>query len=250
MGYNLKPVSGYKFVGSDFTLVGGGEKSTIGDLLTNCDLTGELGTGWQPLADSVVQLNENGTFVRRLVYLPGYLASELGAQDGWYDLAAVGDEDYSTCLNSAVKITFGLGLQVSADEGAEIRFSGEVKKAPTTTDVEGYMIIANCAPKALKIGDLLTNCDLTGELGTGWQALADSVVLLNENGTFVRRLVFLPGYIAEDLNASAGWYDLADVGNEDYSHCWNEEIEWQPGEGFQVSADAGATITIKSAFAE
>ncbi len=146
-------------------------------------------------------------------------------------------------------LTFGKGIQVSADEGAEVTFCGQVKNAPTVTDVEGYMIIANCAPKTLKLGDLQTNCDLTGEIGTGWQALADSVVLLNENGTFVRKLVFLPGYIASEFSAEEGWYDNDAAAVEDFTSCWNDLVSWEPGEGFQVSADAGATITIKSALA-
>ena len=251
VGYDTKPVSGYKFVGADFTNVGGAEDMKIGDLKTNCDLTGELGTGWQALADSIVQLDEGGNFVRKLVFLPGYIAAEIdGAVEGWYDNDAVAVDDYSTCLNNE-SMTFGLGLQVSADEGAEVQWAGEVKNAPTVTDVEGYMIIANCAPKSLKIGDLLTNCDLTGELGTGWQALADSVVILDEGGNFVRKLVFLPGYIAAEIDGAVeGWYDNEDVAVDDYSHCWNDEIEWASGEGFQVSADAGAAITIKSAFAK
>ena len=253
VGYDFKPVSNYKFVGTEFTKVGGGEEMTIGDLKTNCDMTGETGTGWQAVADSVVQLNENGTFVRRLVFLPGYIAEEIEGKpaEGWYDNEAVAIDDYSTCLNNE-PMTFGIGIQVSTDEGAEVRFAGEVKNAPTVTDVEGYMVIANCSTKALKIGDLLTNCDMTGELGTGWQALADSVVLLNENGTFVRRLVFLPGYIAEEIEGkpAEGWYDNEDVALDDYTDCWNDKVEWKPGEGFQVSTDAGATITIKSSFAE
>ena len=221
---------------------------TLGDLKTNCDLTGELGTGWQALADSVVQLDANGTFVRKLVFLPGYIAKDLGATEGWYDNDAVTDDDYSKCLSDE-PLTFGMGIQVSTDDGAAVTFSGQVKAAPTVTDVEGYMIIANCAPKALKLGDLVTNCDLTGELGTGWQALADSVILLDDNGTFVRKLVFLPGYIASDIGATEGWYDNDDVTDDNYTKDWSDLVSWESGEGFQVSADAGAAITIKSALA-
>ena len=74
-------------------------------------------------------------------------------------------------------------------------------------------------------------------------------MLLDENGTFVRKLVFLPGYIASEIGATQGWYDIDDVGNDDYTKDWSNEISWEPGEGFQVSADAGAAITIKSALA-
>ena len=58
--------------------------------------------------------------------------------------------------------------------------------------------------------------------------------------------------MATEANAQKGWYDNKDVGNEDFSDCWNDRVEWGIGEGFQVSATAGAgaTITIKSALAE
>ena len=211
-------------------------------------MTGELGTGWQALADSIVILDAGGNFVRKLVFLPGYIAKDIGATQGWYDDDDVANDDYTKDW-SDTPLTFGNGLQVSADAGAEVRFSGQVKNAPTVTDVEGYMIIANCAPKTLTLGNLQTNCDMTGELGTGWQALADSIVILDAGGNFVRKLVFLPGYIAKDIGATQGWYDDDDVANDDYTKDWSDEVSWEPGEGFQVSADAGAAITIKSALA-
>ena len=76
--------------------------------------------------------------------------------------------------------------------------------------------------------------------------------MLNENGSFVRKLVYLPQYLATEVSAQKGWYDDNDVGNEDFSKCWNDILEWAIGEGFQVSATAGAgaTVTVKSALAE
>ena len=120
--------------------------------------------------------------------------------------------------------------------------------------VSGYMFVGtdfiNCdGTETATLGDLQTNCDMTGELGTGWQALGDSVILLNENGTFVRKLVFLPAYIASEIGATQGWYDDADVANDNYTTDWSNTVSWASGEGFQVSADAGATITINSALA-
>ena len=248
VGYDNKPVSGYMFVGTDFINCDGTEAATVGDLQTNCDMTGELGTGWQALADSIVILDAGGNFVRKLVFLPAYIASDIGATQGWYDDADVANDDYTTDWSNT-PLTFGLGIQVSADAGAEVRFAGRVKAAPTVTDVEGYMIIANCAPKTLTLANLQTNCDMTGELGTGWQALADSIVILDAGGNFVRKLVFLPAYIASDIGATQGWYDDADVANDDYTTDWSNTVSWASGEGFQVSADAGATITINSALA-
>ena len=57
VGYRQKALSNFQFVGSTFTGVGGSETMTYGDLKTNCDLTGELGTGWQAMLDAVVELN-------------------------------------------------------------------------------------------------------------------------------------------------------------------------------------------------
>ena len=123
-----------------------------------------------------------------------------------------------------------------------------------TKAVSGYKFVGadfiNCdGTEGMTLGDLKTNCDMTGELGTGWQALADSVVILDAGGNFVRKLVFLPGYIATDIGATQGWYDDDDVADGDYTKDWSDEVSWEPGEGFQVSADAGAAITIKSALA-
>ena len=254
VGYRNKELNNFQFVGSTFTAVGGGETMTYGDLKTNCDLTGELGTGWQALGDSVVELDENGSYVRDIVYVPAYIASEYGAEAGWYEMDAVAiDEDYSTPLNNT-PITFGLGIQTAtAGAGdAAITFAGEVKPTATVTDVNGFMIVANCAEKPLKLDDLVTNCDLTGELGTGWQALGDSVVELDENGSYVRDIVYVPAYIAGEYGAAAGWYEMDAVAiDEDYSTPLGQTITFQPGEAFQVSTAAAgdATITIKSALA-
>ena len=254
VGYRNKELNNFQFVGSTFTAVGGGESMTYGDLKTNCDLTGELGTGWQALGDSVVELDENGSYVRDIVYVPAYIASEYGAEAGWYEMDAVAiDEDYSTPLNNT-PITFGLGIQTAtAGAGdAAITFAGEVKPTATVTDVNGFMIVANCAEKPLKLDDLVTNCDLTGELGTGWQALGDSVVELDENGSYVRDIVYVPAYIAGEYGAEAGWYEMDAVAiDEDYSTPLGQTITFQPGEAFQVSTAAAgdATITIKSALA-
>ena len=254
MGYRSKPLNNFQFVGSTFTGVGGSESMTYGDLKTNCDLTGEVGTGWQAMSDAVVELNANGSFVRNVVYVPAYIAGEYNAEAGWYDVDAVAiDEDYSNPLNDQ-PITFGLGIQTAtAGAGdAAITFAGEVKPTATVTDVNGYMIVANCAEKAIKLDDLITNCDKTGELGTGWQAMSDAVVELNANGSFVRNVVYVPAYIAGEYNAEAGWYDVDAVAiDEDYSTPLGQSIEFAPGEAFQVATAAGgdATVSFKSALA-
>ena len=254
VGYRNKELNNFQFVGSTFTAVGGGESMTYGDLKTNCDLTGELGTGWQPMSDAVVELDAGGSFIRRVVFVPAYIAGEYGAEAGWYEEDAVAiDEDYSTPLD-ATPITFGLGIQAAtAGAGdAAITFAGEVKPTATVTDVNGFMIVANCAEKPLKLDDLVTNCDLTGELGTGWQPMSDAVVELDNGGSFVRRIVFVPAYIAGEYSAAAGWYEEDAVAiDEDYSTPLGQSITFQPGEAFQVAAAAAgdATITIKSALA-
>ena len=254
VGYRQTELGSFQFVGSTFTGVGGSETMTYGDLKTNCDLTGELGTGWLAMSDAVVELNANGSFVRYVVYVPAYIAGEYNAEAGWYEMDAVTiDEDYSTPLNNT-QITFGLGIQTAtAGAGdASITFSGEVKPTATVTDVNGFMIVANCAEKAIKLDELITNCDLTGELGTGWLAMSDAVVELNENGSFVRYVVFVPAYIAGEYNAEAGWYEMDAVTiDEDYSTPLGQAIQFQPGEAFQVSTAAGgdATVSFQSALA-
>ena len=252
VGYRSKPLNNFQFVGSTFTGVGGSETMTYGNLKTNCDLTGEVGDGWQAMSDAVVELNANGSFIRKAVFVPAYIAGEYNAEAGWYDELAAIDEDYSTPLD-ATTITFGLGIQTAtAGAGdAAVTFAGEVKPTATVTDVNGFMIVANCAEKTIKLDQLITNCDLTGELGTGWQAMSDAVVELNENGSFVRKVVFVPAYIAGEYNAEAGWYDELAAIDEDYSSPLGQSIEFAPGEAFQVATAAAgdATVSFKSALA-
>ena len=255
VGYNAGAVEGFTFVGPSFTKVGGTTVFKYSDIIVNCDETGEGdGSGWQPLGDSIVILNENGSFVRKLVYLPEFLAEAFECNKGWYDEKAANNEDFSNCLNNE-ELEFGYSVQVSATvgAGATVQFAGEVKGTPTAIDVENFVAVANCAPKTLKLADIVVNCDETGEGdGMGWQPLADSIVILNENGSYVRKLVYLPNYLASELGVTKGWYDSDAVNEENFSDCWNNKLEWAVGEGFQVSATAGAgaTVTIKSALAE
>ena len=255
VGYNTGAVENFTFVGPSFTKIGGNTTFTYADIIVNCDETGEGdGSGWQPLLDSIVILDENGSFVRKIVYLPQFLATEFGVQKGWYDNDAANEENFSQCLNSET-LEFGYAVQVSATAGANatVQFAGEVKGTPTVIDVENFMGVANCAPKTLSLGDIVVNCDETGEGdGSGWQPLLDSIVLLDENGSFVRKLIYLPQFLATEFGASKGWYDNDAANDEDFSACWNTLLSWGVGEGFQVSATAGAnaTITIKSALAE
>ncbi len=248
VGFNDKGINQYEFVGPSFTKTGGSEAFTYADIDVNCDEDGTGdGSGWQPLADYIVMLDENGTYVRKLIYAPQYIATELSITKGWYDND---DENYETCWNST-PLTFGYGVQVCGTDGAgaKVTFKGEVKNAPTVTDVENYMAIANCSPVTITLADLVVNCDEdgTGD-GTGWQPLADYIVMLDENGTFVRKLIYAPQYIATELSITKGWYDNDD---EDYLTCWNNLVSYAPGEGFQMCATAGmnATVTVKSALA-
>ena len=124
--------------------------------------------------------------------------------------------------------------------------------------VEGFTFVGPSFTKVggvttFKYSDIIVNCDETGEGdGSGWQPLLDSIVILDENGSYVQKLVYLPNYLASELGVTKGWYDSDAVNEEDFSDCWNNKLEWAVGEGFQVSATAGAgaTVTIKSALAE
>ena len=101
VGYNAGAVEGFTFVGPSFTKVGGTTVFKYSDIIVNCDETGEGdGSGWQPLGDSIVILNENGSFVRKLVYLPEFLAEAFECNKGWYDEKAANNEDFSNCLNN------------------------------------------------------------------------------------------------------------------------------------------------------
>ncbi len=255
VGYRQNALNNFQFVGSTFTDVTGAETMTYGDLDTNCDLTGEIGTGWQAMSDAVVELDASGSFVRYVVFVPAYIAGEYSAEAGWYEMDAVAiDEDYSNPLDETT-ITFGLGIQTAtAGAGdAAITFSGSVKKTATVTDVNGFMIVANCAEKQIALDDLITNCDLTGEVGTGWQAMSDAIVELDANGSFVRYVVFVPAYIAGEYSAEAGWYEMDAVAiDEDYSNPLGQSITFAPGQAFQVATAAGgdATVSFQSALAE
>ena len=252
VGYNAGAVEGFTFVGPSFTKVGGVTTFKYSDIIVNCDETGEGdGSGWQPLGDSIVILDSYGSFVKKLVYLPEFLANEFEVSKGWYEENAASDEDFSNCLNDE-ELEFGYGVQVSATvgAGATVQFAGEVKGTPTAIDVENFVAVGNCAPKALKLADIVVNCDETGEGdGSGWQPLGDSIVMLDNYGSFVRKLVYLPEFLANEFEVSKGWYEENAASDEDFSDCWNNKLEWAVGEGFQVSASAGvgATVTIKSA---
>ncbi|MBQ3344865.1 MAG: hypothetical protein IJG84_23445 [Kiritimatiellae bacterium] len=252
VGYRQKELGSFQFVGSTFTGVGGSETMTYGALKTNCDLTGELGTGWIAMADAVVELDAYGSFIRKVVFVPGYVATEFGGEQGWYEENAANDGDLSTPLDNT-PITFGLGIQTATADGgdASVTFAGEVKPTATVTDVEGFMIVANCAEKAVKLDELITNCDLTGEVGDGWIAMADAVVELDSFGSFVRKIVFVPGYVATEFEGEQGWYEENAANDGDLSSPLGQTVTFQPGEAFQVATATGgdATISFKSALA-
>ena len=252
VGFREKPLNNFQFSGTTFVNVDGSETMTYGDLKTNCDLTGEVGNGWQAMSDAIVELDANGSFVRYVVYVPAYIATEFNAEAGWYEMDAVTiNEDYSKPLNNT-PITFGYGIQTAtAGAGdAAVTYSGSVKSVATVTDVNGFMIVANCAEKTIKLDELITNCDLTGEVGNGWQAMSDAIVELDANGSFVRYIVYVPAYIAAEFNAGAGWYEMDAVTiNEDYSTPLGQTIEFEPGAAFQVATAAAGDATISFASA-
>ncbi len=121
-------------------------------------------------------------------------------------------------------------------------------------DIENYEFIGPSFTKtggseAFTYGEIAVNCDETGEAAdTGWQAMTDYIVMLNQNGTYVRKLIYAPQYVAADIGITKGWYDNDD---DQFATCWNNLVTYAPGEGFQMCATAGAnaTVTIKSALA-
>ena len=267
MGYTTKSTENFEFIGPAFAKIGEDQSFTLKDIDVNCAETeAESGTGWQALGDGIIMLNENGTFVRRLVYLPSYLATALAAEtgtptkEGWYDDEKVSEDDYSASWDDE-PLTFGYAVQVCANTGfgAGALWAGQVKDSPTVVDVENFMSVANCSPTTLKLSDLIVNCSETEDgNGTGWQALGDGIIMLNENGTFVRRLVYLPSYLATAIATEtgnpteAGWYDDADVAENNFSTRWDDTVTFAAGGGFQVAVAAGmgATVSVKSALAE
>ena len=242
------------FAGFPLPKVGGGEALTYADLKVNCGETEETSvTGWQALADSIVELDEAGTFSRFVVYASDWLIGDLEVNEtGWYDNDNI-DNDH--CLNTT-PFDFGHAVQIyvtDAELDPQINFAGEVKQAPTVTDLADVMGIANCSPKKIYAEDLIVNCGETEDTsGEGWQALADSIVMLDENGTYVRDIVYASAWLIGDLEVKeVGWYDNDSI---DDDHCYNhsEDLCWEAGQGFQVCVldDLGATITIKSALAK
>ena len=122
MGYNQNAVSQFMFIGTPFQQVGGADNATLIDLKVNCPEDEDTGLGWLPNADAVVQLDANGSFVRKLVYIPTWLAEAVGCTKGWYDEVAFGNEDYSTRYDDLVSWAAGEGFQVCVSgEGATVQ---------------------------------------------------------------------------------------------------------------------------------
>ena len=267
MGYTTKSTENFEFIGPAFAKIGEDQSFTLKDIDVNCSETEDgNGAGWQALSDGIIILDKNGTFVRRLVYLPSYLATAIADETGittkagWYDDEKASEDDYSASWDDE-PLTFGYAVQVNASSGVDAGafWAGQVKDTPTVVDVENFMSVANCSPTTLKLSDLIVNCSETEDgADSGWQGLLDGVIILDKNGTFVRRLVYLPSYLATAIATEtgnpteAGWYDDADVAENDFSTRWDDTVTFAAGGGFQVAVAAGmgATVSIKSALAE
>ena len=250
VGYVNSPKEGYSFAGFCFPQVGGNEALTYGDLKVNCSEDGSASDeGWAMMMDSIVVL-DGGSYVMDIVYVPEWAAEIYGEiAKGWYELDVYEDgADYNS-----EPLPFGQAVEVCIvdDVGAEIAFAGEVKDAPTVTDVAGYMGIANCAPKKIYAEDIIVNCSEDGSASDeGWAMMMDSIVVL-DGGSYVMDIVYVPEWAAEIYGEIAkGWYEL-DVYEDgaDYNHT--EDLCWNAGEGFEICVvdDLGATVTIKSAVA-
>lgn len=161
-------------------------------------------------------------------------------------------EDFVNKLDDVVDMPFGYGVQVSMSKARnqQVLFSGAVKGAPTIFDLSGgFWTIGNCAAKELKLANLITNCDESGETEDGWIELVDAIVELSQTGSFVRKIVYCPEWYAEGETYTKGWYDVNDT--EDFEKELGNDITFAPGSGFQVSISKNRNqkITIKSALA-
>ena len=240
------------FVGTPFQQVGGVDNMTFADLSVNCSEDGSAAdVGWSANSDAVVMLDAYGSFVRKLVYIPQWLATDAGFPvKGWYADTDIENDDFTKPYNST-PIPFGSAFQVSVTgAGAKFTFAGQVKDTATIIDVNGFMGVANCACKPLSIGSLKVNCSEDGTAAdVGWSANSDAVVILDEYGSFVRKLVYIPEWLATDAGfPQKGWYADTDIENDDFTKCYNDQVTWQGGDGFQVSVTgADATIQIDSA---
>lgn len=252
VGYNLKTPTNFKFLGPNFIDCNGTEDITLADFKVNCDETDPDATsGWAANYDTVVLLNAAGNNIRNLVYIPQWLAEiytevlEYSVTKGWYDVNAVG-EDMHTKYDTT-PIDFGMAVQVNISSGypnAGVTFSGSVKTAPTVTDVENFMSLANCSPKDITLADVKVNCDETDPDATsGWAANYDTIVMLDSAGNNIRNLVYIPQWLAEvytevlEYTVVKGWYDVNTVGDDMHTNYNNVSIP--AGEGFQVNASSG-----------
>ena len=248
VGYQNQGVQKYQLVSATFTGVDGKENFKLGDLKTNCDEAGEVSSGWVEVLDAVVELDNQGTYKRKFVYVPEWYADGEEYSKGWYDST---DGDFKELLDEKVDLPFGYGYPVSISgvNGQEIQCSGAVKPGPTIINLSaGYKIIGNCACKELYLKDLVTNCDETGESSAGWVEVLDAVVELDNQGTFSRKFVYVPEWYADGEEYSKGWYDSTDG---DFKEELGSKVKFIGGGAFPVSISGsnGQMITIKSALA-
>lgn len=240
----------FSFVASSFTKVGGGEDFTLADFQVNCNEEDSVSTGWEELTDAIIELDGSGTFKRRIVYVPTWYADGEDYDKGWYDAK---DGEFTNKLDNAVNMPFGYGYQICCSaitRKQEVKYSGEVKNAPTFIDLtSGFFTIANCRPTELKLDELIVNCNEEESVMTGWEELTDAVIELDENGTFARRIIYVPAWYADGEVYDKGWYDSSDG---DFTTPLGQTVKFDPGTGFQVciSASRGQRITIKSALAK
>ena len=255
----MKTPTNFKFLGPNFINCNGTEDITLADFNVNCDENDpEASSGWAANYDTVVLLNAAGNNIRNLVYIPQWMAEaytdllEYSVTKGWYDIDTVGD-DMHTKYDSE-PIDFGMAVQVNISSGsanAGVTFAGQVKTAPTITDVVNFMSLANCSPKNITLGDVKVNCNEEDpEASSGWAANYDTVVLLDSNGNNIRNLAYIPQWMAEaytdmlGYTVVKGWYDIDTVGDDMHTNYNNTQIP--AGEGFQVNASSGsADITVQ-----
>ena len=230
---------------------------TLADYQTNCNEEDESPVGWVYLDDALNTYKADGSFDKSYIYVPQWWADIMTDElkhevtKGWYDAT---DSNYNTNLSSK-KIPFGEGAIAKATGvGATITFSGAVKEAPTVTDIGVFTIAGNSAPKGIKIGQLIVNCDEDDETGSGWIYLDDAINTYTAEGGFDKSYIYVPQWWADIMTdelkrpVTKGWYDATDT---NYEVNVSESKGFEAGEGFVAKATAsGATITVKSALAE
>ena len=113
------------FLGPNFTMCDGDEDITLGDLKLNCIEDEEApATGWMPLQDNIIILDEKGYNKFTLVYMSELWAEAYSSElpqtwtKGWYDVDEVNNQEFTKKFDTE-PILAGEGIQVNVNSGNE-----------------------------------------------------------------------------------------------------------------------------------